>query len=262
MCERRPVDAVILVGGKGTRLQGIVRDRPKPMAEVCGRPFLEWLLLALQLQGVRRVILATGHMAETIEVHFRNPGPLAMELVFSRERAPLGTGGALRNALDKISTQRVLVLNGDSTCPFDLDLLMERHLRSKALATLWLVPVEDCSRYGSVEVDADGRVTAFREKTPSPRPGLISAGVYLLERSALEGIPPHRPVSLETEVFPSLVGTGLYASTGRGPFLDIGTPESYAAAARFLAANAPDFSLSRPEDRTLCEAGVDGRPWP
>lgn len=233
------MDAVLLVGGKGTRLQAVVKDRPKPMAEVRGRPFVEWLLLALRTQGVRRVILATGHMAEVVEAHFAASRPLDLELLFSHEAAPLGTGGALRHSLEKISTDRVLVLNGDSFCPFDLAHLEEVHRRAEALATLWLVPVEDCGRYGAVEIEADGRVAAFREKSVQRTAGLISAGIYLLERRLLHTIPSGQPVSLETELFPSLINRGLHAAVGSGPFLDIGTPESYAGAEEFFALGTP-----------------------
>ncbi len=229
-------DAIILVGGKGTRLQPVVKDRPKPMAEVLGRPFLEWLLMGLRAQGTSRVVLATGYKAEVIQHHFTGPLPLGLDLVFSQESEPLGTGGALRNAMGQLSTDRVLVLNGDSICPFDLPAMMEAHLRAGALATLWLVPMEDCGRYGSVEIDGEDRVNAFSEKSSLPRSGLINAGIYLLEKRLLQAIPAGQATSLEREIFPSLIGRGLHAVVGRGPFLDIGTPESYATADLFLAA--------------------------
>ncbi|MCL4370464.1 MAG: nucleotidyltransferase family protein [Chloroflexi bacterium] len=242
-------DAIILVGGKGTRLQPVVKDRPKPMAEVLGRPFLEWLLMGLRSQGIRRVVLATGYRAEVIQHHFTGPLPLGLELVFSQELVPLGTGGALRNTLGQLSTDRVLVLNGDSTCSFDLPTMMEAHLRAGALATLWLVPMEDCSRYGSVELDGEGRVSGFREKSSLPSSGLINAGIYLLEERLLQMIPPGQATSLERDVFPSLIGRGMSAVVGQGPFLDIGTPETYAMADRFLAENRLEMAPSGPEGK-------------
>lgn len=242
MSDTRAPDAIILVGGKGTRLQPVVKDRPKPMAEVQGRPFLEWLLAQLRAQGIQRIILATGFKAESIEAHFTGASPLGLDLVFSQETGPMGTGGAIRNALNVLSTDRVLVLNGDSTCPFDLARMMDTHLRREALATLWLVPMEDCSRYGSVEIEGDGRVSSFCEKSSVSRAGLISAGIYLLEKRLLQTIPPGQETSLEREIFPPLIGRGLCAVVGKGPFLDIGTPESYAMADRFLATNAQSTS--------------------
>ncbi|MDA8218417.1 MAG: sugar phosphate nucleotidyltransferase, partial [Dehalococcoidales bacterium] len=154
------MDAVILVGGKGTRLQTVVNDRPKPMAEVQGRPFVERILSTLKAQGIHRVVLAVGHQADVVISHFtQNPYP-GMELIFSREATPLGTAGALRNALPAIRSPLLLVLNGDSYCRFSVDDLFNRHRHCGALATLWLTETDDCRRYGSVEVDADGRVTS------------------------------------------------------------------------------------------------------
>ncbi len=227
-------DIIILVGGRGTRLQSVVSDRPKPLAEVAGRPFVEWLLLALRAQGVRRAVLATGYKGEMVEAYFADGARLDMNLTYAHETVPLGTGGAARHALEQTSTERVLVLNGDSFCPFDVARLLEAHARTAAVATLWLVHMDDCGRYGAVDVADDGRVRSFQEKSPNLGAGLINAGVYLFERSALEAIPTGRAVSLERETFPALIGQSLYATVGEGPFLDIGTPESYASAEQFF----------------------------
>ncbi len=231
------MEMIVLAGGKGTRLQRVVSDRPKPLAEVAGRPFVEWLLLALRVQGVERVVLATGYMGEMVEASFGDGARLDMEVVYARETVPLGTGGAARHALGHVTTDHALVLNGDSFCPFDIGRLLEAHERAGAAATLWLVPMDDCRRYGAVDVADDGRVLSFQEKSPDLGAGLINAGVYLFDRRALEAIPADRPVSLENDTFPSLIGRGLYATVGEGPFLDIGTPESYASAERFFADN-------------------------
>ena len=232
-----PTEAVILVGGKGCRLQSVVNDRPKPMAEVAGRPFVEWLLLALRAQGVQRAILCTGHMGEMVEAYFGDGRHLDMEIVYSRDPTPLGTAGALRHALGQICSECFLALNGDSYCRVDVERLLKAHRAHEARATLWLVRVDDCSRYGSVEIGRDGTVYAFREKSQERRSGLINTGVYLLERKLVKTIPEGRAVSIETEFFPSLIGHGLYAVVGDGPFLDIGTPEAYATAEQFLALN-------------------------
>lgn len=228
-------EAIILVGGKGTRLKNVVTDRPKPMAEVAGRPFLERLLLALHSEGIRRVILCTGHMGEMVEAYFGDGGRWDMEMEYSRDPIPLGTAGAARHALSRIQGDRCLVLNGDSFCRFDISRLLATHLKRQAGATLWLVQMDDCRRYGTVILNENDAVSAFVEKESSSRAGLINAGIYLVEREIMAGIPEGRSVSWETEVFPQMIGKGLYAVEGTGPFLDIGTPESYAMAAEFFA---------------------------
>ncbi len=231
----KPLDAMILVGGRGTRLQGAVSDRPKPMAEVADRPFVEWLLLALRAQGVRRVIFCTGYMSEIVEAHFRDGRQWDMEVVYSRDPMPLGTAGAIRYALSQVHSDCFLVMNGDSYARVDISRLQEAHTACAACASLWLVSVNDCRRYGSVEIGEDGAVQAFREKLPEKRAGLINAGIYLLERKVAESIPEGRDVSIESEIFPHFIGHGLYAVVGKGPFLDIGTPEAYKLAEHFFA---------------------------
>ncbi|MDI7275164.1 MAG: nucleotidyltransferase family protein [Anaerolineae bacterium] len=230
-----PSEAVILVGGKGTRLRGVVSDRPKPMAEVGRRPFLEWIVLALRSQGVCRVVFCTGYMSEVIERHFTDGRSLGVDIAYSRDPTPLGTGGALRNALSLIHSEVFLALNGDSYCRLDVDCLARTHRARRARATLWLVPVEDCGRYGSVDIDEGGAVLAFREKSSACGPGLISAGVYLLHADAISDLQPGRMISIEKDVFPRLVGRGLYAVLGTGPFIDIGTPEAYRKAEEVLS---------------------------
>lgn len=233
--------AIVLAGGKGTRLRGIVNDRPKPMATVCGRPFLEWLLLALREQGITRAVLATGHMADSIEGYFGDGTAWNMQLAYSRDPSPLGTGGAVRHAAAQAESDHLLVLNGDSYCRVDVRQLVETHSERKASGTLWLVRKRDCNRYGAVQIGDDGLVAAFLEKSLRRGPGLINAGVYLLNREVVETIPLGTATSLEREVFPRLVGSGLYGVVGNGPFLDIGTPEAYARAHEFIAHEAKEW---------------------
>ena len=232
--ERKPLEAMILVGGKGTRLQNMVSDRPKPLAEVAGRPFVEWLVIALQAQGVRRLIFCTGYMSEVIEAHFGDGRQWGMEILYSRDPIPLGTAGAIRYALGQVRSDRFLVRNGDSYCRVNVSSLEEAHVARGACASLWLVPVDDCRRYGWVEIGEDGAVQAFHEKPSEKHDGLISAGVYLLEREVVESIPEGLSISIETDFFPRLIGNGLYAVVGKGPFLDIGIPEAYIAAQKFF----------------------------
>ncbi|MBN1359571.1 MAG: nucleotidyltransferase family protein [Sedimentisphaerales bacterium] len=233
-----PAEAMILVGGKGTRLRSAVSDRPKPMAEVAGRPFVAWLLAMLHDQGIRRAVLCTGYLGDLVEAHFGDGRRWDMDLRYSRDPFPLGTGGAVRYALDRIEGDRFLVLNGDSYCRCDIALLASVHTRHHARATLWLVGSEDCRRYGSVLVGPDGAVQSFAEKPSAPESGLVNAGVYLIERAAAETIPAGRCVSLEREFFPGLVGHGLFAVASQDAFIDIGTPESYAGAEQFITQEA------------------------
>ena len=232
--DNKSIEAMILVGGKGSRLISVVNDRPKPMAEVAGRPFLEWLLIALQAQEVRRVILCTGHMGEKVEKYFGDGKLWNLEIQYSHEPAPLGTAGAVRNALNLIENKQFLVLNGDSYCRLDLKRLVNSHIKKKASITMWLVNVDDCRRYGSVQIGKNGAVQAFLEKSPVQSSGLINAGIYLMERDIGEAIPVGQAYSLETDFFPRFVGRGLYAVVGKPPFIDIGTPESFASAGEII----------------------------
>ena len=225
---------LILAGGLGRRLRGAVPDRPKPMAPVAGKPFAEWLLLALRDQGVRRFVFCTGHLADTIVEHFGDGRAWEVEIGYSRETVPLGTGGALALAARTLEADRFFAVNGDSYCAVDLARLLRLHIERRARGSLWLLPAEDSSRYGSVEIASGGEILAFREKSSQAGAGLVNAGVYVFERRVGEAVPADRPVSLETEILPTLAGNGLYGVVGEGPLLDIGTPEAYATAEDFF----------------------------
>lgn len=228
------IEAIILAGGKGTRLKGILDDRQKTMAVVCGKPFIEWILLSLKKQGVKRSVICTGHLSETVESYFCDKRDIGMEIKFSHEDFPLGTAGALRNAIDKTNSKRVLVLNGDSYFRLDLSGFLKNHIAHRAKISIVLTQVKDSSRYGSVEIDENGKVLAFCEKTAKRQTGLINTGAYLFEREIIEKIPEEKKVSLETEIFPNLIGKGLYPVIHNGLFIDIGTPESLADAEELL----------------------------
>ena len=227
------VTGVVLAGGFGTRLQKVVRDKPKALAEVSGRPFLSYLLETLQDAGIKRTVLCTGYLAGQIEEAFGYAFD-DMTLAYSRELTPLGTAGAVAYALPHIKTETALVANGDCFFEADLNQMLAWHESRRADATILLTKVNDVSRFGSVDTDASGAVRAFREKGGSG-PGWINAGVYLLKRSMIETIPKGRPVSIEKEVFPSWIDKGLCAWRGEGNFLDIGTAESYARADAFVS---------------------------
>lgn len=225
--------AAVLVGGLGTRLLPVVADRPKALAEIHGRPFLQYLLDQLSTAGCSRVVLCTGYLGEQIEQAFGKRYK-NLQVSYSRETRPLGTGGALRLALPHLLSDPVLVMNGDSFCATDLTSLWDWHCGHSSQATMLLVGVANTKRYGSVKINPDGAVTQFVEKKQGGS-GLINAGVYLLSREVIESIADGTAVSLEHDVFPALMSNGLYGYQERGRFLDIGTPEDFAAAEHFFA---------------------------
>jgi D-glycero-alpha-D-manno-heptose 1-phosphate guanylyltransferase len=224
--------AVILAGGRGSRLQPVLPSQPKVLAEFHGRPFLTYLLDQLVAAGVQRVVLCTGYRGEEIRTRLGDDYGCA-HLAYSHEAEPLGTGGALRLALPLLDSDPVLVLNGDSLIEADFQDYLAWFLGRPAAAALTLARVEDTARFGRVEVAGDGSITSFKEKGV-PGPGWINAGVYLLKKAVLDLMPPRRFLSLEEDLLPTLVGQGLYGHKVAGRFIDIGTPESYAVAADFL----------------------------
>lgn len=241
--------AAILVGGLGTRLRDQLPDRPKALAEVAGRPFLNYQLDQLEAVGIKTVVLCTGHHGEQIHQTF-GASYGAMQLRYSHEPTPLGTAGALRHALPLLTAEVVLAMNGDAFWEVDLEAFWTWHCRREARASIVLARMADTRRYGRVRVDRLGRVQAFEEKS-SEGTGWINAGVYLLSRRVIAQIPSGGAVSIEREVFPRLVGHGLYGYRSRGRFLDIGTPESYRRAeafARHLASQRRQ-SRMRPSER-------------
>ena len=226
--------AVLLAGGLGTRLRSVVADRPKVLAPVAGRPFLAWLLEQVSAAGIRRAVLCTGHLAEQVEAAFGDRWG-DVQLVYSEETEPLGTGGALRHALPHLGAGPCFVLNGDSCCATPLAPLWQHHALRGARATLLATLVPDAARFGRLEADATGHVTGFHEKDGRHAPAWINAGVAVVARGVVERIPPARPASLEHEVWPALIGQGLIVLRRVAPFVDIGTPEDFAIAARVLA---------------------------
>lgn len=233
----RNVSVVILAGGLGTRLRAVVSDRPKVLAEVGGRPFITYILDHLAAAGVSDVVMCTGYRGEQIRDALGEAyGPLRLR--YSRETAPLGTGGALREALPLLRSDTSLVMNGDSFCDVELERVFDWHKRCGGPASIVLIEVADASRFGRVEVDEEGRLTRFTEKVPAAGPAWINAGLYLLERSLLAEIPAGRSVSLEREVFSGWIGRGIFGYQHRGRFLDVGTPEALRSAAGFFASHA------------------------
>ena len=228
------VTAIILAGGKGTRLREVVADRPKVLAPVAGRPFLAYLLDQVERAGVRRVILSTGHMAEQFAdvIGHRHNG---IEINYAREESPLGTGGAIKFAAAQSNSPHVLVMNGDSYFDADLVSYTAWHAAGGQDASLLLVKVPDASRFGTVELRPDGEhVAAFLEKQGVARPGLINAGIYLLRQDAIYRI-PDGPCSIERDVFPSwLDAFDVRGWVTDGEFIDIGIPTDYERSHDFM----------------------------
>jgi mannose-1-phosphate guanylyltransferase len=223
------LQALILAGGEGTRLRPLTTAIPKPVVPLAGRPFIAFMIEWLRGHGVDDVILACGFMAGAVREVLGDGAALGVRLRYVEEPEPLGTGGALKFAEDLLD-ERFLMLNGDVLTDMDLTAQLAQHEATGACATLALIPVEDPSAYGLVRLDADQAVKQFLEK-PSPEEidtNLINAGAYILERSVLDGLPPAGTnVSIERDVFPALVGKGLFGYAQNGYWLDIGTPERY-----------------------------------
>lgn len=220
-----PSEAIVLAGGFGTRLRSVVRDVPKPLAPVEGRPFLQWLLDGLARQGVRRVVLATGYLGDMIR-NTLGEAYAGMSLIHVRENMPLGTGGALWAALPHITEERAFVLNGDTWLGVPLAQLAAE--APGADLTLAVRPVKDRARYGSVRI-VGNRIEGLEEKGQSG-PGLINAGAYVARRD----LPAKRPMdgafSLEADILAKPESLDLRAHVTHAPFLDIGTPEDFARA--------------------------------
>ena len=228
------IRAFVLCGGLGTRLRPVLADRPKSMALISGTPFLQLLLDRLRSQGVGDVILGTGYMGEKIEDYFGSGNKFAVRVHYSREDEPLGTGGALKLAEPLISDP-VLVLNGDSYVEWSLNPMLELFRAKDADIVVVLQAVADVTRYGSVALDHDGRVTEFIEKGIQAGPGLINAGVYLLRKEVVRGLPACTAISLERDIFPRLLDRGVYGLVCTGLFIDIGIPDDLKRAQTLLA---------------------------
>ena len=219
---------MILVGGEGTRLRPLTSTVPKPVVPLVDRPFIAYMLQWLAEHGVDDVIMSCGFLATSVRNVLGDGSAYGLRLRFVEEPDPRGTAGALKFA-ESMLDERFLMLNGDVLTDIDLSAQIAQHERTGAKATLALVPVEDPSAYGLVHLDGGNAVLDFVEK-PSPDQidtNLISAGAYVLDREVLELVPPDRKVSIEREVWPLLVGQGLYGFASNSYWLDIGTPDRY-----------------------------------
>jgi NDP-sugar pyrophosphorylase family protein len=224
-----------LVGGLGTRSRSVFLSGPKSMAPVANRPFLEYLLAKLRLDGIRYVVLCVGYRRSEVQGHFHKGTKWGLELRYSIEEELLGNAGAIKKAARMIDAPALFVFNGDSLVGLDVQAMWDFHHSRRALATVALVASNRTSRYRRVLMDENGAVTAFRDQQANGRTnengnGLVNTGAYLLSRQFVDSIPDKRPVSMENEVLPLLIGSGLYGFVTSGLFLDIGVPDDLARA--------------------------------
>jgi NDP-sugar pyrophosphorylase family protein len=229
------MDVVILCGGKGTRLQPVLSDRPKALAPFGKVTFLDILIASLKEYGFEKFILCTGYMKEQIRHHFENTGN--PPVLFSEEDVPLGTGGALRNARPLIQSSTFLVLNGDSLCSIDYNAFYRFHREKKALLSMALVHIADRKDFGSVLLSESGEIAGFTEKGTTGGGGYINAGMYFMEKEIFPHLPDTRSFSLEQDVFPSLSHHRSFGFPLDGELMDIGTPERFRKAQGILKDN-------------------------
>lgn len=234
------VDVLLLCGGFGSRLASVVSDRPKPMAEMNERPFLDLLIDYFAGFGLRRFILCAGHKSGVIKDHYAKRAG-ALEFVVCEETVPLGTAGAIRNAQNLIGSDTFLAVNGDSFCPVDLKAVYEFHRAEDRLMSMVVTESADTSDCGSVLLDESQRIVGFREKQPGT--GFVNAGIYFFEKSILDLIPEGEKTSLEYDIFPKLADDNAYAFICDEELIDIGTPQRYELAKKYFAQKAEIVSI-------------------
>ncbi|GAB7033141.1 NDP-sugar synthase [Streptomyces sp. NPDC021749] len=256
-------EAILLVGGKGTRLRPLTVHTPKPMVPAAGVPFLTHQLARARAAGVEHIVLATSYLAEVFEPYFGDGSALGLHLEYVTEREPLGTGGAIRNVAERLHSapgDPVLIFNGDILTGLDIKALVDTHRTSGADVSLHLTRVDDPRAFGLVPTDDTGRVTAFLEKPQTPEEIVtdqINAGAYVFNRSVIDTIPAGRPVSVERETFPGLLAGGahLQGMVDSTYWLDLGTPQAFVrGSADLVLGRAPSPAVpGRRGDRLVLE---------
>jgi len=221
-------DVVVLCGGLGTRLRSVLGETQKVMAQVGNRPFLDIIIEHLKKQGFSRVVLCIGFKSEEVKKYYQD-NKFGLDIVFSEEQSPMGTGGALKNAQALIATDEFFVLNGDSFCSLDYGALYDFHKKNQAVATIAVSKVDNDEDFGSIKIDSSNRITCFSEKDggKDSSEGFVNAGVYCFSREVFSEMPSQDVFSLEKDLFPALVNKGFFAFECNEKFVDIGTPERY-----------------------------------
>ena len=228
---------ILLVGGRGTRLQPLTNESPKPMLPVAGLPVTEHQILAAKKAGIQTLVLATSYLAEVFTPYFGDGSKWGMDIRYAVEKEPLGTGGAIRNAAKMLgSDEDIAIFNGDVLSRHDIAAQIAFHQKKRADITLHLIRVADARAFGCVPLDESGRVTAFLEKMENPVTNLINAGCYIFSPHVIEQIPNDQVVSVERETFPSLVAAGrpIYGYEEESYWLDVGTPAALFQGSRDL----------------------------
>ncbi|MGW3562860.1 sugar phosphate nucleotidyltransferase [Streptomyces sp. NPDC000941] len=262
-------EAILLVGGKGTRLRPMTVNTPKPMVPAAGVPFLTHQLARARAAGVEHIVLATSYLAEVFEPYFGDGSSLGLHLEYVTEQEPLGTGGAIRNVASRLRSgpdDPVLVFNGDILTGLDIPALVDTHRTTGADVSLHLTSVTDPRAYGLVPTDATGRVTAFLEKPQTAEEIVtdqINAGAYVFNRSVIDAIPAGRPVSVERETFPGLLAAGahLQGMVDSTYWLDLGTPQAFVrGSADLVLGRAPSPAVpGRCGDRLILDSAQVAR---
>jgi NDP-sugar pyrophosphorylase family protein len=229
------IDVLILCGGMGKRLKKISGPLPKPMVKIGERPFLDIIINYLASFGFRRFILGTGYRADIIEDHYSRKPKKGLSILFCREKKPLDTGGAVKKARISIKSRFFFVINGDSFCKFEPFKFISFHKKKKALVSILLRKELKGSDYGQVKIDRASRITSFNEKNQKAKDCLINAGVYIFDSRIFKFMPSGSKFSLERDLFPKLSGGGIFGYRNTGFFIDIGTPERYLKAKKYLA---------------------------
>lgn len=257
------VDAVILVGGLGTRLRPLTLSAPKPMLPTAGLPFLTHLLSRIADAGIEHVVLGTSYKAAVFESEFGDGSKLGLQIEYVVETEPLGTGGGIANVASKLRHPNALVFNGDVLSGADLRALLDSHENNDADVTLHLVRVGDPRAFGCVPTDSDGVVTAFLEKTQDPPTDQINAGCYVFKREVIDRIPKGRALSVEREVFPGLLADGLRVCgyVDSTYWRDMGTPEDFVrGSADLVRGIAPSPALHGHRGEELVHDGASVAP--
>jgi mannose-1-phosphate guanylyltransferase len=253
--------AILLVGGRGTRLAPLTNNTPKPMLQVAGVPFTEHQINKARSAGITEIVLATSFKAELFEPYFGDGANFGISIKYAVEEVALGTGGAISNAAAMLEgSGPVAIFNGDVLSKHDLDGQFKFHESKGADVTLYLTEVEDARAYGAVELDGSGRVSAFNEKMENPPTNIINAGCYIFNREVIASIPFGKVISVERETFPQLLATGakVFGFIDKSYWLDIGTPAALLKASRDIVFEMNKEFLSLPESTIAADAIVSG----
>jgi D-glycero-alpha-D-manno-heptose 1-phosphate guanylyltransferase len=235
-------DVLILCGGLGKRLRSVVRDKPKPLAEIDKRAFLDLLIDCIAGYGFKRFILCTGYMGAAIAEHYGKPSE-GVEILFSQEGHALGTAGAVKNAEPLIRSNPFLVANGDSFCKVNLSEFLNFHQKNSASLSMVVTRSQNSKDFGTITLSDSQEIVLFEEKKAGTKEAFINAGIYLMDKNILSLIPSDRKYSLEVDLFPQHTGRGFYGYVVTSELIDIGTPERYKQAVNFFSRHQSELGL-------------------